>query len=893
MVNYLSMLTRKQNEFNRDVGIRVRKLLEAKVLTTYEKRKLLTLLIKKAGNQARNDYYTYIKMIGDTVLPTSFVDGRHIKLVCDILQATVVDVETKALHPTNPCISLPPGSSKSVLCSQGLPTWALGRNPSWFILAVGHSQDFMVDNSGRRAKDIMMSSKYKLLFPNTNIRDDVAAAGRFYTTENGMFVCAGWTTNIAGRRATLAILDDVVSEQTAQSDSEMRKIREWYGAGLESRLLSRAAVINLCCLTGDTRVLHGDGYSKPIKDFVPGDYVRSFNPDTKVFEDAMVLGMIPQGKGRIWELKTSNSTIRGTHNHPILVKRSEDVFEWVDLSKLRKGDVIVRVSDFETPEETYHKTPELTPDELWMLGLMYGDGWVNTTKRKNSKRLKDIGQRRYVTCLAKGIHEDIDNKYLNVFEEVFKCKPTLTNYGYYRCDRKHVALWFRVLGFEGNAKTKRLPTWVFALKNEEKKHFLQGLIDSDGYYIKTSGEHRGHFAFRLCNEELVKDIKTLVTGMGYKTSNISYNTRMVQPPNSPKPVKAETWGFECYNQTLDVDYTLTTVRSVIETEDEEEVYDLQVQGNMNFVADGLVVHNTRWRPDDLIGFVLESDKKRDKRNFLEVRFPAIVDKVASSILKIPEGESFWPELWPKEVFFRRKESISPAKWQSLYLQNPVPEEGSYIKWDWCTRWEHKDAPPFEFVLMSLDTATTGNKGSDPTGLSIWGIYRRTFDGFMLEKKGESLQMFLLKGEERRMDFIEMLDTIDRYLEMYDVDVILIEDTPGSKMFIQELQRRSYPVIAVKPTGRGAALVSKVDRLLVSQPSFIHGRIVFPKTRWADDCISKLCQFPHGANDDFVDSVSMAVNWIQKNYNLHTGNEWDEEDSEDDNYSRPRTYWSLA
>lgn len=525
---------------------RVENILTRNILTKSEKNQLLTLLIRKAGAKARRDLYTATKLLAGEILPTDFVDGRHIKIVCNILQKTVNQIEGGSFSPINPTISLPPGSSKSVLCSQMLPSWALGRNPSWFILAIGHSQDFMIDNSGRKSKDLITSRKYQMLFPKTVIRDDVAAAGRFYTTENGMFVCAGWTTNIAGRRATLAILDDVVSEQSAASDAEMKKIRDWYGGGLGSRLLSRAGIINLC---------------------------------------------------------------------------------------------------------------------------------------------------------------------------------------------------------------------------------------------------------------------------------------------------------------------------------------------------------TRWRMDDLIGFVLENDKKRKERKYLEVRFPALNDKISANLLNLPVGESFWPELWPTHVFLDKQQDVSPSKWQCLYLQNPVPEEGSILKWEWMKRWEHKEPPSCEFVILSLDTAPTANKQSDPTGYTIAGLYRREYRGYKDNREGEALQMIILSAGEARMDYMEQLDFIDKAIDDYEVDIILIEETSGSQLLIQDLKRRGYPVNGIKPRGRTGGLVSKVDRMLIAQPSFANGRVVFPNTRWADDAIAKLCQFPHGTTDDFPDSCSQMVNWVQRSYNLHTENEIDYDPFDDDNVKqRANTYW---
>ncbi len=65
---------------------------------------------------------------------------------------------------------------KSVSTSQMFPSWCLGRNPQWYVLAVGHTTEFAIDNFGRRAQDIVLNPLYRLIFPELELRDDVSAA---------------------------------------------------------------------------------------------------------------------------------------------------------------------------------------------------------------------------------------------------------------------------------------------------------------------------------------------------------------------------------------------------------------------------------------------------------------------------------------------------------------------------------------------------------------------------------------------------------------------------------------------------------------------------------------------------------------------------------------------
>lgn len=198
---------------------------------------VLNLLIE----EARLNFYSFVKLMAPVVLPEEFVDGHHIALICKELQEVEESVKDKSKSPKRLMLFLPPGSMKSKLASNLFPAWCLGRQPNWCFLAIGCDFDFSVDNFGRPTKDLVDSEQYKAIFPHTVLKKDVASAGRWDTTKKGRFVARGAGQNIAGRRAHISICDDVISEQT--TDTGRKEINGWYRKGLRTRLLPRGAEI--------------------------------------------------------------------------------------------------------------------------------------------------------------------------------------------------------------------------------------------------------------------------------------------------------------------------------------------------------------------------------------------------------------------------------------------------------------------------------------------------------------------------------------------------------------------------------------------------------------------------------------------------------------------------
>ena len=198
-------------------------------------------LLDEYIEKARQSFYSFVKLMAPEVLPEDFIDGRHIQLICDELQDVLESVADPDRAPRRLQLFMPPGSMKSKLSSNLFPAWCLGKHPNWCFLAIGNSSDFAIDNLGRPTKDLIDSDQYRAVFPDTQLKKDVQAAGRWDTTRKGRFVSAGVGQHIAGRRGHITICDDVQSEQT--EENSRTKINRWYQKGLRTRLLPSGAEI--------------------------------------------------------------------------------------------------------------------------------------------------------------------------------------------------------------------------------------------------------------------------------------------------------------------------------------------------------------------------------------------------------------------------------------------------------------------------------------------------------------------------------------------------------------------------------------------------------------------------------------------------------------------------
>ena len=185
--------------------------------------------------KCKEDFLTYVRKFAPTLV-SDFHMGRHIELLCDRLQK-VADGEIKRLM-----VFLPPRSSKSLVTSKLFPAWYIGRNPNHEIMSVSHS-DQLASDFGRSVRDLVNTEDFQRVFKGVQLRSDVKAAGKWKTNHNGSYYAAGVRSQIAGRGAHLALLDDVMSEEDSFSEAGRRYIKEWWPSGLRTRLMPNGAII--------------------------------------------------------------------------------------------------------------------------------------------------------------------------------------------------------------------------------------------------------------------------------------------------------------------------------------------------------------------------------------------------------------------------------------------------------------------------------------------------------------------------------------------------------------------------------------------------------------------------------------------------------------------------
>jgi predicted phage terminase large subunit-like protein len=716
-------------------------------------------------------------------------------------------------------INMPPRHTKSEFASYLLPAWFLGKNPQKKVIQTSNTAELAV-GFGRKVRNLVDSEQYGKIFPNVGLRVDSKAAGRWATSHGGDYFAIGVGGTVTGKGADLLIIDDPHSEQEArlaQGDPTVfDSVYEWYTSGPRQRLQPGGAIIVVMCMTGETPVLMQDGTEKHLRDIRPGDIVATF--DKGRLSVSKINNWRSSGIDAIYKIQTqSGKILRANERHPFLVM-NEGVLEWTRLKHLKAGDLLVSLKDVEG-----HLSQKQSPANVDHVAQK-----TATTEKTPMHRIAHWA----VTANGKALNAAL----------------------------KGVANLWQAVGFA--------PTII------EKNTFQSHLRKQTESAVSKTG-----MALLLSNtKQWLKSAITFVTYAGSHQPAITPALTGVASFASTiatKPAKLEDCSAMIATLRLDTgrrqaflnelhrisDFTADSIEAIT-YDGEEEVFDVEVDRTENFIANGIVSHNTRWSDKDLTGRVLKSDSTE----WEVIELPAI----------LPSGGSLWPEFWALDELLALKEELPPYKWNAQYQQKPTGEEGALVKRDWWQMYEGDRAPPCEFIIQSWDTAYTKNQRSDYSACTTWGVFHRDEDE-------NDVNIILLDAWKGKVEFPDLKQKAKELYDEWQPDSCIIEAKAAGAPLIFELRRMGVMVSDFTPT-RGN---DKFVRLNSVTDLFSSGKVWAPDTRWASEVIEEFARFPNAEHDDLVDSGVQALMRFRQGGFLRLGS--DEED-EPMGLQRKRVYY---
>ena len=763
--------------------------------------------------QGQKSFMSFVR----TMWP-GFIHGRHHSVMSKKFEEIAAGKANRLI------INMPPRHTKSEFASYLLPAWFLGKYPGKKIIQCSNTAELAV-GFGRKVRNLVDGETYAKVFPNVSLRHDSKAAGRWSTNEDGEYFAIGVGGTVTGKGADLLIIDDPHSEQeaalAANDPSIYDKVYEWYTSGPRQRLQPGGSIVVVMCMTGDTPVLMADGSDKLLRDIRPGDMVATF--DKGRLSASKINNWQSSGVDSIYKIQTqSGKILRANKRHPFLVM-NEGVLEWTRLKHLKAGDLLVSLKDAidhheqqpsrENVGRVWHgsRTTEKTQMhrtahlEVTACGRAFNVAWMDA-----KTKLQAVGC--VLRTMAKNTHQ----------RKRLKLQGSTGLNGVMGSLLSSTIQWF-----------KNATTFVMSAVNPQQVPTLVpiGMGSCALTTATTQDKSEGFFA---------------------TTATLQLDTERRQMfLNELRRIS---------------DFTVDPIASIT-PDGEEEVFDVEVDRTENFIANGMVSHNTRWGKRDLTGQVLKAAAQRGGEEWEVVEFPAI----------LPSGNPLWPEFWSFEELDALRNELPNPKWQAQYQQNPTSESAAIIKREWWKIWEEEDPPTCNYTLMAWDTAFEKSSRADYSAMTLWGVFEYPDDNGTYQTN-----IILLNAFRDRMEFPELKKRAIEHYRDWEPDSVIIEKKASGAPLIYEMRAMGIPVQEFTPV-RGNDKISRVNAI---SDLFASGRVWAPPSRWAEEVIDEVASFPSGEHDDYVDTVSLAMMRFRKGGFIKTL--LDEED-EPREFRRRNTY----
>ena len=247
-----------------------------------------------------------------------------------------------------------------------------------------------------------------------------------------------------------------------------------------------------------------------------------------------------------------------------------------------------------------------------------------------------------------------------------------------------------------------------------------------------------------------------------------------------------------------------------------------------------ILIQTRWHEDDLGGRILA----REASQWRIISLPMLAG--SNDPIGRQPGERLWPEWFTEEMIDAAR--LDTRSWNSLYQQDPVPEEGDYFRKDNFS--EYTQIPLNLRIYAASDFAVTEG-GGDFTEHGIFGV-------------DQLMNVYVLdwwRGQTKSDQWIEkMIDLMGEWKPL----VWFGEAGP--------IRRAIEPFLMRRMSERGtfcriewmASINDKVVRARAIQALASVKSIVWPKvSKWRSEVEKQLLQFPAGKYDDAVDVFSLV------------------------------------
>lgn len=192
----------------------------------------------------KDSFADFVKEFWSTITKEKLKWNWHMDVLCNELQELAESVMKGRKKDHDTVINISPGTSKSSICSILFPAWVWTRMPNAQFICASYSHDLALDLSSK-GRDVIMSAKYKEIFPEVELRPDQNTKTNFKNTQGGYRYSVGAGGSVVGFHAHFIIVDDPLDPKKALSEAELKAVNHWMKHELRGRKVDKSVTVTL------------------------------------------------------------------------------------------------------------------------------------------------------------------------------------------------------------------------------------------------------------------------------------------------------------------------------------------------------------------------------------------------------------------------------------------------------------------------------------------------------------------------------------------------------------------------------------------------------------------------------------------------------------------------
>lgn len=215
------------------------------------------LLIQRELND--RSLYQFLRWAWPEISGQPFVDNWHIRFLCKELEEVAHRVGNRQPKKHDLLINVPPGSTKTIICSIVFPVWCWTK---WFwmrFITASYSSTLSLE-SAEYSRDLIKSARFQELYPELGIKADKDTKGNFKIVKKTQSrinshkhgeILGGnrYSTSVGGTltgfHGDIIIWDDPINPQQTFSDLQLEIANKWIDQTLPTRKTNKNVSVTI------------------------------------------------------------------------------------------------------------------------------------------------------------------------------------------------------------------------------------------------------------------------------------------------------------------------------------------------------------------------------------------------------------------------------------------------------------------------------------------------------------------------------------------------------------------------------------------------------------------------------------------------------------------------